>query len=131
MIAIGGTIGVGLFLGSATAIQKAGPGLVVSYGRCLGVSAGETENPDQVLPHAINSVIYWMLALYMGALLIIMSLVAWNQLSPDTSPFVLVFEKIGIPAGAEIIKVGVLTASEPRIERAFEWPSIHEAGMNF
>ena len=31
MIAIGGTIGVGLFLGSAAAIQKAGPGLVVSY----------------------------------------------------------------------------------------------------
>jgi amino acid transporter, AAT family len=31
MIAIGGTIGVGLFLGSATAIQRAGPGLVVSY----------------------------------------------------------------------------------------------------
>src|ERR1700745_384801 len=31
MIAIGGTIGVGLFLGSATAIQKAGSGLVVSY----------------------------------------------------------------------------------------------------
>jgi AAT family amino acid transporter len=31
MIAIGGTIGVGLFLGSAMAIQKAGPGLVVSY----------------------------------------------------------------------------------------------------
>jgi amino acid transporter len=31
MIGIGGTIGVGLFLGSATAIQKAGPGLVVSY----------------------------------------------------------------------------------------------------
>jgi len=31
MIAVGGTIGVGLFLGSATAIQKAGPGLVVSY----------------------------------------------------------------------------------------------------
>jgi amino acid transporter, AAT family len=30
MIAIGGTIGVGLFLGSAMAIQKAGPGLVVS-----------------------------------------------------------------------------------------------------
>ena len=31
MIAIGGTIGVGLFLGSAMSIQKAGPGLVVSY----------------------------------------------------------------------------------------------------
>ena len=31
MIAIGGTIGVGLFLGSAMAIQKAGPGLALSY----------------------------------------------------------------------------------------------------
>src|SRR5450755_1695191 len=31
MIAIGGAIGVGLFLGSARAITKVGPGLVVSY----------------------------------------------------------------------------------------------------
>jgi L-asparagine transporter-like permease len=30
MIAFGGTIGVGLFLGSATAVQKAGPALVLS-----------------------------------------------------------------------------------------------------
>ncbi len=31
MIAIGGAIGVGLFLGSAQAIQKAGPSLLLSY----------------------------------------------------------------------------------------------------
>ena len=31
MIALGGAIGVGLFLGSASAIQKAGPSLLVSY----------------------------------------------------------------------------------------------------
>ena len=31
MIAIGGAIGVGLFLGSARAIQAAGPGLLLSY----------------------------------------------------------------------------------------------------
>jgi amino acid transporter, AAT family len=31
MIAIGGAIGVGLFLGSAKAIQQAGPSLLVSY----------------------------------------------------------------------------------------------------
>ena len=31
LIALGGTIGVGLFLGSAKAIQKAGPGLLLSY----------------------------------------------------------------------------------------------------
>ena len=31
MIALGGTIGVGLFLGSAQAIQRAGPGLLIGY----------------------------------------------------------------------------------------------------
>ena len=31
MIAIGGAIGVGLFLGSAKAISEAGPGLMLSY----------------------------------------------------------------------------------------------------
>src|SRR5579863_5842884 len=31
LIALGGTIGVGLFLGSAGAIHKAGPGLLMSY----------------------------------------------------------------------------------------------------
>ena len=31
LIALGGTIGVGLFLGSAQAIHNAGPALVVSY----------------------------------------------------------------------------------------------------
>lgn len=77
----------------------------------IGVSSGETENPQQVLPRAINSVICWMIVLYIGALLVIMSLVAWDQLSPDISPFVLVFEKIGIPGGADIINFVVITAA--------------------
>jgi amino acid transporter, AAT family len=77
----------------------------------IGPSAGETENPEEVLPHAINSIIVWMMVLYIGALLIIMSLVAWNQLSPATSPFVLVFERVGIPAGANIVNFVVITAA--------------------
>ena len=32
LIALGGTIGVGLFLGSAKAIHNAGPGLLLAYG---------------------------------------------------------------------------------------------------
>ena len=77
----------------------------------IGVTAGEAENPEKVLPHAINSVVYRMLGLYTGSLLVIMSLVAWNELAAGTSPFVLVFEKIGIPGGAGIVNFVVITAA--------------------
>ena len=40
-----------------------------------------------------------------------MSLVAWNQLSPSSSPFVMVFDHIGIPAAAGIINFVVITAA--------------------
>jgi AAT family amino acid transporter len=40
-----------------------------------------------------------------------MSLVAWNQLSPTTSPFVYIFEKVGIPGAAIIVNFVVITAA--------------------
>ena len=48
---------------------------------------------------------------YVGALVVIMSLVAWNHLNPSQSPFVMVFSKIGIPTAAGIINFVVLTAA--------------------
>ncbi|MHB8813245.1 MAG: amino acid permease [Steroidobacteraceae bacterium] len=77
----------------------------------IGVTAGEAENPAVVLPRATNGIIFRILIFYIGALLVIMALVPWNQLSPDTSPFVFVFEKLGIPAAASIINIVVITAA--------------------
>jgi AAT family amino acid transporter len=77
----------------------------------IGVTAGEAENPDKNLPRATNSVIYRILIFYVGALVVIMALVPWNQLSPSMSPFVFVFEKLGVPAAASIINVVVITAA--------------------
>jgi AAT family amino acid transporter/D-serine/D-alanine/glycine transporter len=77
----------------------------------IGVTAGEAENPEIVLPNAIDKVIYRILIFYIGALLIIMSLVAWNQLSPTTSPFVYIFTKVGIPYAAIIVNFVVITAA--------------------
>jgi amino acid transporter, AAT family len=59
----------------------------------IGVTAGEAENPEVVLPSATNSIIYRILIFYIGALIVIMSLVPWNQIDPRTSPFVLVFDR--------------------------------------
>jgi AAT family amino acid transporter len=77
----------------------------------IGVTAGEAENPAVVLPRATNGIIFRILLFYIGALVVIMALVPWNQLSPDTSPFVFVFQKLGIPAAASIINAVVITAA--------------------
>ena len=77
----------------------------------IGVTAGEAENPAVVLPRATNGIIFRILLFYIGALVVIMALVPWNQLSPDTSPFVFVFQKLGIPAAATIINIVVITAA--------------------
>ena len=77
----------------------------------IGVTAGEAENPEVVLPRATNSIIFRILLFYVGALVVIMSLVPWDELNPDMSPFVLMFDKMGIPGAASIINIVVITAA--------------------
>ena len=77
----------------------------------IGVTAGEAENPEVVLPKATNGITFRILIFYIGALVVIMSLVPWTELSPDTSPFVYVFEKMNVPAAAAIINLVVITAA--------------------
>jgi amino acid transporter, AAT family len=77
----------------------------------IGVTAGEAENPAVVLPRATNGIIVRILIFYLGALIVIMSVVPWDQLSPDVSPFVFVFEKLRVPAAASIITAVVITAA--------------------
>ncbi len=77
----------------------------------VGVTAGEAANPETVLPRATNSIIFRILIFYIGALLIIMSLVAWDSLDPQMSPFVMMFDRMGIPGAATIINIVVITAA--------------------
>ena len=77
----------------------------------VGVTAGESRDPARTLPRAINT-LPWRIALfYVGALVIILSLVPWREFAPGVSPFVAAFEKMGIPAGASVINAVVLTAA--------------------
>ncbi|MEU6806226.1 amino acid permease [Streptomyces neyagawaensis] len=77
----------------------------------VGVTAGESENPEKTLPKAINT-LPWRIALfYVGALTVILCVVKWTEFAPGVSPFVAAFAKIGIPAGAAIVNFVVLTAA--------------------
>ncbi len=77
----------------------------------VGVTAGEARDPARTLPKAVNSIVVRILLFYVGALVIIMSLVPWNHLSASESPFVTVFNQIGIPSAAGIVNFVVLTAA--------------------
>jgi len=77
----------------------------------VGITAGEAENPDKTMPMAINGALVRILVFYIGAIVVIMSLVPWDQISPDYSPFVTVFEHFHIPAAAGLINFVVLTAA--------------------
>jgi amino acid transporter, AAT family len=77
----------------------------------IGVTAGETKNPEKNLAKAIDNVFWRILIFYIGALTVIMSIYPWNELGSKGSPFVLTFEQIGIPGAAGIINFVVLTAA--------------------
>ena len=77
----------------------------------IGVTAGEAENPTVVLPRATNRIILRIMLFYIGSLIIILSLVPWHQLKEDVSPFVYLFEKMGLPAAASVINLVVITAA--------------------
>lgn len=77
----------------------------------IGVTAGEVKNPEKSLSRAIDSVFWRILIFYVGALFVIMSIYPWTEIGTQGSPFVLTFEKVGIPAAAGIINFVVLTAA--------------------
>ena len=77
----------------------------------VGLTAGETENPEVVIPKAINNIPLRIIIFYVGALLVIMSIYPWNSINPDSSPFVQVFAAIGISAAASIVNFVVLTSA--------------------
>lgn len=77
----------------------------------VGLTAGETENPEHVIPKAINNIPIRIIIFYIGALIVIMSIYPWNSINPDKSPFVQVFSSVGITAAASIVNFVVLTSA--------------------
>ncbi|MFT8350658.1 amino acid permease [Clostridium saccharoperbutylacetonicum] len=77
----------------------------------VGLTAGETENPESVIPKAINNIPIRIIIFYIGALAVIMSIYPWNSINQDNSPFVQVFAAVGIAAAASIVNFVVLTSA--------------------
>jgi len=77
----------------------------------VGLTAGETENPKRVIPMAINNIPIRIILFYVGSLAVIMSIYPWTAVNPSQSPFVAVFQAIGIIGAASIVNFVVLTSA--------------------
>lgn len=77
----------------------------------IGLSAGETENPEKTIPIAIDSLIVRILVFYGGALFVILAIFPWNEMNQVGSPFVAMFEKLGLKEAAGIVNFVVITAA--------------------
>lgn len=76
----------------------------------IGIAAGETDNPKQAVPQAIKSTIGLLVIFFSLTILVLAALLPINEASVTEAPFVLVFDKIGIPFAADIMNFIILTA---------------------
>ncbi|MFJ3482692.1 amino acid permease [Pseudomonas sp. NPDC090202] len=77
----------------------------------IGITAGEAKDPERVIPRAINAVPLRILLFYVLTLFVLMSLYPWQQIGSQGSPFVQIFDKLGIPSAAAILNIVVISAA--------------------
>ena len=92
----------------------------------VAVTAGEAKDPGTArdprrlqarlaVPRAMRTMVGRLILFYMGAIVVLMSIVPWNQIQPGSdvtaSPFVKVFQLIGVPAAAHLVNFVVITAA--------------------
>ena len=77
----------------------------------VGTAAAETKDPEKNLPRAINSIPLRIMLFYVGALVVLISVVPWDRFSADESPFVGMFALAGLGAAAAVVNFVVLTSA--------------------
>ena len=103
----------GFFPTGWSGVLKSLPMVVFAFAgvEMVGMTAAETQDPEEVIPRAINNIPVRILIFYIGSLAVIMSIFPWNLLNANSSPFVMVFKDIGISGAADIINFVVITAA--------------------
>jgi GABA permease len=74
------------------------------------IAAAESEQPEEAVAGAVRSVIYRVLVFYVLAVLVLVMIVPWQQVTPGDSPFIAALEGIGIPGSADVMNAIIVTA---------------------
>ncbi|BCT76602.1 hypothetical protein SCMU_24440 [Sinomonas cyclohexanicum] len=88
-------------------------GVVFAYAsvELVGTAAGETQNPEKIIPRAINSVVVRIAVFYVGSVILLSLLLPYTAYQQGVSPFVTFFGSIGVQGMDVIMNLVVLTAA--------------------
>ncbi|RTF99453.1 amino acid permease [Serratia marcescens] len=98
--------GIGGVVASLAVVMFAFGGIEI-----IGITASEAKDPAKVLPKAINAIPARIIVFYVCSMLTIIAVTSWSHISPDSSPFVMLFDRAGLPAAAAVINFVVLTSA--------------------
>ncbi|WP_141364324.1 amino acid permease [Glutamicibacter uratoxydans] len=107
-------------MASGTLFPNGFTGLLVSFAvvmfafggiETIGITAGEADDPSRSVPAAINTVPWRILLFYVASLAVVMMLFDWRQIDGSASPFVQIFDALGLPAAAHVLNAVVITAA--------------------
>ncbi|EJL41301.1 MULTISPECIES: amino acid permease [Brevibacillus] len=76
----------------------------------IGIAAGESKEPEKTIPKSIRATVWRTLVFFILAIAIVAGMIPYQQAGVIESPFVVVFDSIGIPYAADIMNFVVLTA---------------------
>ncbi|MFD2611434.1 amino acid permease [Paenibacillus gansuensis] len=76
----------------------------------IGIAAGESEDPEKTIPRTIRMAVWRTFIFFCLAIFVLAALIPWEQAGVVESPFVMVFDAIGIPYAADIMNFVILTA---------------------
>lgn len=76
----------------------------------IGIAAGESEDPEKTIPQSIKMTVFRTLIFFVLAIGVLSALIPYKEAGVVESPFVMVFDKIGIPYAADIMNFVILTA---------------------
>jgi L-asparagine permease len=77
----------------------------------VGTAAGETAEPEKIMPRAINSVVVRIAIFYVGSVALLALLLPYTAYKHNESPFVTFFSHVGFGGAGSLMNVVVLTAA--------------------
>jgi AAT family amino acid transporter len=77
----------------------------------IGVAGTEAEEPSRAIPKAVNTVPVRILLFYVLAIGVILLINPWRSITGEQSPFVQIFDTLGVSWAAAALNVVVITAA--------------------